>query len=197
MLIRLIGWQGTALVGEWAWELTQLVVIPGPDNVSGSAVLDLIETPRRYDDGRIVANFRHDPADGANFSLKLEGWILRSPSQVSHGEDKVRKVISITVPDAVFEKRNVATATVVATVDKWTSTKRKGKEAVSEWKLQGGAEGSGGVEGGDGKILKALAGIKGSAGGEYGESETISEEQEQEWTFYFYTGGFEEDVKVV
>lgn len=196
ILVRLVGWQGTALVGEWTWELSQLVVVPGPASELVFAVLDLNETPRRYEDGRIVANFRHDAVDGANFNFKLEGFILTSPSQVSRGESKIKKVVSFTVPDAVFEKRNVATATLVATWDKWTSTKRKGKDAVSEWKVTGSGEGSGGVEGTVG-LIKVLAGIKGSGGGDYGESETISEEQEQEWTFYFYTGGFEENPTVV
>lgn len=107
------------MIGEWAWELTQLVVLSGPANVSGFAVLDLNDTKRVYDDGRIVANFKHDPADGANFNFQINGFIVDGPSQVSQGEGKVEKVVSFTVPDAVFEKRNVATVTLVVTTDKY------------------------------------------------------------------------------
>jgi len=190
LVVRLIGQGNSPLQGEWTWELTQLQIIPGPENVAVDAALAGTDVPRLYDSGRILIAFTQDPNTAETYDFHLKGKLLGTQLQIDPETSglPVNTTIHLNIPNTLFDKANVATATVTATLGKYEVKNKKGHEATSEWKLGVGI----GAEG----AVKMLAKIVGSVDGEKTWGETESSEQEQTWTFYYYTGGFDQTVTV-
>jgi hypothetical protein len=193
LAVRLLGLGQRALIGDWSWELMQLQVVSTGDlHDVVDAGLAGDETQREYHDGHILASFIQDPNTAETYNFHLKGKLLGTLQDTEPDTSglPLDKVIHFQIPNALFDKANVATATVTAMWDKYDVKDKTGSVATTEWKVaaHGDAETIPG--------LKLLAKIVGSVSGEVGWSEAISNEHEQTWSFYYYNGAFDENVKV-
>jgi hypothetical protein len=186
--IRLIGHGGSPLQGIWTWELTQRQIQLDPEPKIVDVHLDGDSTPSMSTSGRLNAEFTQElGVAGESFDFHLMGELLGTnllASPVPGSGLSVDKIIHFKVP----KESAIATATITAVEEVVEVQNKKGKDAAKEAKRAAGLEAEGGS--------KILASIKGTVSGEWTESEIDSVEEVQNWKFYYYTGGFNEEVKV-
>ena len=205
LVVRLIGYGGLPLQGFWKWNLTQSQIIETPVQppmkpneeqpfVNVDKILAQSKVELLYADGRILMSFPFDENTAETYNFHLEGRLMGTnvPAlEVVTGKGlQTSKGIMIQIPRSVFEKANVATATVTAFTEEFKVSNKKGSEVMNAWKL-GGEIGGKSVP-----VLRWLAEISGTVSGELSEEQAKTNETEQSWSLHYYTGGFTESVTV-